>query len=442
MGNLATPSSIQKLQAALHAKAKGEPGFRFYALYDKVYRKDVLEYAYARCRASKGAAGVDGERFEDIEAYGVDRWLGELAEALRKKTYRPQAVKRVYIPKPNGKLRPLSIPVIRDRVAMLATMSVLMPIFEADLPTEQHGYRPGRSSLSAVKEVHSLLSTGHKRVVDADLSDYFGSIPHAELMKSVARRVVDRNVLHLIKMWLNAPVEETDDRNRTTRTTQSKDSGRGIPQGSPISPLLSNLYMRRLVLGWKRLGFERKYGARIVTYADDLVICCRHRAEEALAALRQLVGRLKLTVNEEKTHVCQLPEGRFDFLGYTFERCYSEKTGRAYLGTRPSKKSIQRMVVAISARTERRSTGLKAEIVVERLNRMLTGWANYFCLGPVSKSYRVIDEHAAMRLRRWLRKKHKVESVGTKRFPYEYLYDTLGLVRLPCRTRSLPWALA
>jgi len=200
--------------------------------------------------------------------------------------------------------------------------------------------------------------------------------------------------------------------------------------------------MRRLILGWKRLGFERQYGARIVTYADDLVICCRHRAENARVALRQLAGRLKLTVNEEKTHVCQLPEGRFDFLGYTFERCYSEKTGRAYLGTRPSKKSIRRMVVAISAQTERRGTGLKAEIVVERLNRMLTGWANYFRLGPVSKSYRVLDEHAAMRLRRWLRKKHKVESAGSKRFPYEYLHDTLGLVRLPCRTRSFSWAKA
>lgn len=440
LGNLATPSSIQKLRAALHAKAKEEPGFRFYALYDKVYRKDVLEHAYACCRAKQGSAGVDGERFEDIKAYGVNRWLGELAEALRKKTYRPQAVKRVYIPKPNGKLRPLSIPVIRDRVVMSATTSVLAPIFEADLPAEQHGYRPGRSALSAVKEVHSLLSTGHTRVVDADLSDYFGSIPHAELMKSVTRRVVDRNVLHLIKMWLDAPVEETDDRGRTTRTTRSKDSGRGIPQGSPISPLLSNLYMRRLVLGWKRLGFERRYGARIVTYADDLVICCRHRAKEALVALRQLTRRLKLTVNEEKTHVCRLPEGHFDFLGYTFERCYSEKTGRAYLGTRPSKKSIQRMVAAISAQTERRDTGLKAEIVVERLNRMLTGWANYFCLGPVSKSYRVLDVHAATRLRRWLCKKHKVESMGTKRFPYEYLHEVLGLVRLPCRTRSLPWA--
>jgi len=340
LGNLATPSGIQKLQAALQAKAKDEPGYRFYTLYDKVYRKDVLEHAYACCCANQGAAGVDGQTFEDIETYGVERWAGELAEALRNKTYQAQALRRVYIPKPNGKRRPLSIPTISDRTVMMAAMLVLAPIFEADLPPEQHGYRPERSALSAVKEVHQLLVTGHTQVVDADLSDYFGSIPHAELMKSVARRVVDRQMLHLIKMWLTAPVEEADDQGRSTRTTRSKDDKRGIPQGSPLSPLLSNLYMRRLVLGWKTRGYECRYGARIVTYADDLVICCRHSAEEALTALRQIAERLKLTINEDKTHVCELPEGRFEFLGYSFERCYSEQSGRSYLGRAPPGKAF------------------------------------------------------------------------------------------------------
>ena len=249
MGSLATPEKVQKLQTALHAKAKGEPGFRFYSLYDKVYLRDVLEYAYACCRANQGAAGVDGERFEDIEVYGVERWLGELADTLRKKTYRPQALRRVYVPKPNGKLRPLSIPTIRDRTAMMAATLILAPIFEADLPMEQHGYRPERSALSAVQETRDLLVTGRTQVVDADLTDYFGSIPHAQLMTSVARRVVDRQILHLLKMWLEAPVDETDDQGRTRRTTRNKDSKRGIPQGSPISPLLSNLYMRRLRAG-------------------------------------------------------------------------------------------------------------------------------------------------------------------------------------------------
>lgn len=442
MGNLATPDDIQKLQTALHAKAKGEPGFRFYSLYDKVCRGDVLAYAYACCRANQGAAGVDGERFEDIEMYGVERWLGELADTLREKTYRPQALRRVYVPKPNGKLRPLSIPTIRDRTAMMATMLILAPIFEADLPREQHGYRPEHSALSAVQETRDLLVTGRTQVVDADLTDYFGSIPHAHLMTSVARRVVDRQILHLIKMWLEAPVDETDDQGRTRRTTRNKDSKRGIPQGSPISPLLSNLYMRRLVLGWKRLGFERRFDARIVAYADDLVICCRYRADEALAALRQVAQRIGLTVNEDKTHVCQLPGGRFNFLGYSFERCYSERTGRSYLGSRPSRKSILRMVESISAQTERRTLCLDAATVVERLNRKLVGWANYFCLGPVSKSYRAVNAHTTHRLRRWLCHKYKISGNGKARFPEQYLHETLGLLYLPALTRNLPWAKA
>ena len=236
LGNLITPDSVQKLQTALHAKAKAEPEFRFYALYDKIYREDVLAYAYACCRANKGAAGVDGQTFEEVEAHGVERWLGELAQALREESYRPEAVRRVYIPKPNGKMRPLGIPPLRDRVCETAAMLVLEPIFEADLPSEQYAYRAGRNALDAVKEVHSLLNTGHREIIDADLSDYFGSIPHSELMKSVARRVVDRRVLHLLKMWLEAPVEETDERGRKKRTTQNRDSGRGIPQGSPITP--------------------------------------------------------------------------------------------------------------------------------------------------------------------------------------------------------------
>ena len=440
MGNLSTPADIQQLQTALHAKAKGEPNFRFYSLYDKVHRRDVLEHAYACCRANQSAAGVDGERFEDIETYGVERWVGELADTLRKKTYRPEALRRVYVPKPNGKLRPLSIPTIRDRTVMMAATLILAPIFEADLPTEQHGYRPERSALSAVRETRELLVTGRTQVVDADLTDYFGSISHSQLMTSVARRIVDRQILHLLKMWLEAPVDETDDQGRTRRTTRNKDSKRGIPQGSPISPLLSNLYMRRLVLGWKRLGYERRFDARIVSYADDLVICCRYQAEEALAALRQVATRIGLTVNEEKTHVCCLPQGRFDFLGYSFERCYSEKTGRSYLGSRPSKKSIQRMVESISAQTERRTLCLDANIVVARLNRMLRGWANYFCLGPVSKSYRAVDAHTTRRLRQWLCHKHKISGNGKTRFPEQYLHETLGLVYLPALTRNLPWA--
>src|SRR4030081_2504137 len=437
--SLTTPFSVQKLQTALHAKAKESPDFRFYALYDKVYRKDVLAFAYERCKANGGAAGVDGETFEDIEAYGRERWLDELAQELKSRTYQPLPVRRVYIPKPDGKQRPLGVPAIRDRTAEMAAVLVLEPIFEADLPLEQYAYRRDRSALDAVRHVHKLINTGHGEIVDADLSSYFDTLPHSELLKSVARRVVDGAMLHLIKMWLEAPVEETDERGNQHRNRRNRDEGRGSPQGSPISPLLSNLYMRRFVLGWKKLGHEKRLKAHIVNYADDLVICCRDRAEEALATMRDIMGKLKLTVNETKTRVCKLPEEKFDFLGYTFGRCYSQKTGRAYLGTVPSKKRVIRICEAISAMTGRDQTLLEQEIVVAKLNRTMIGWANYFCLGPVSKAYRAVESHACKRLRQWLCAKHKVMS-GTKRFSEASLYDVLGLVRLTKRTRTLPWA--
>ena len=228
MGNLATPKSVQKLQTALHAKAKAEAGYRFYALYDKISRDDILAHAYAQCRSNKGAPGVDCQGFADIEAYGVERWLGELALALRQATYRPEPIRRVFIPKANGKLRPLGISTVRDRVCMTAAMLVLEPIFEADLPPEIYAYRAGRNAQQAVVEVEELLFRGHPDVVDADLADYFGSIPHTDLLKSVARRIVDRRVLHLIKMWLDCPVEETDQRGRKKRTTEARDNRRGI----------------------------------------------------------------------------------------------------------------------------------------------------------------------------------------------------------------------
>lgn len=442
LGNLATPVSVQKLQAALHAKAKEAPSFRFYSLYDKVYRADVLAYAYRRCRGNGGGEGVDGQRFEDIERYGEESWLGELAQELKEKGYGAKAVRRVWIPKPNGKLRPLGIPTIRDRVVQTAVMLVLEPIFEADLQPQQHAYRADRNALTAVREVHSLLNSGHTQVIDADLSAYFDSIPHAELLKSVARRVSDSQILQLVKMWLTAPVEEEDGKGGKRRTTANRDSKRGIPQGSPISPLLANLYMRRFILGWRNLGYAGRYGAQIVNYADDLVICCKRQAAEASQAMRQVMRRLKLTVNEEKTHICRVPQEHFDFLGYTFGRCYSEQTGRAYLGTRPSKKSVQRLIAEISAETARRFTGRDTVYVVKRVNHKLTGWANYFCLGPVSKAYRALDAHTTYRLRRWLCKKHKAKRAARSCYPDEYLYDRLGLVRLPTLTQRLPWAKA
>ena len=291
-----------------------------------------------------------------------------------------------------------------------------------------------------MRHVHRLINTGHREVVDADLSSYFDEIPHAELLKSVARRVVDGAMLHLIKMWLEAPVEETNDKGNTHRSTRNRDQGRGTPQGSPISPMLSNIYMRRFVLGWKLLGHEKRLKAYIVNYADDLVICCRSGAEQALAVMRNMMSKLKLAVNESKTRVCTLPEEPFDFLGYTMKRCYSPKTGRAYLGTVPSMKRVKRLCLAVSEVTGRHSTQQDVATIVGTLNRKLIGWSNYFCCGPVSDAYRAVDRHTVRRLRQWLRTKHKVQGRGTRRFSDELLYSQFGLVRLKLRTATRPCA--
>jgi RNA-directed DNA polymerase len=437
--SLTPPDKVGKLQTALHAKAKASPNYRFYLLYDKVYRRDVLAHAYERCRANGGAAGVDGQTFADIAANGEERWLEELAKELQSKMYQASPVKRVWIPKPDGKQRPLGIPTIRDRVVQMATVLVLEPIFEADLPPEQHAYRSGKSALDAIQKVQEHLDAGYTDVVDADLSGYFDSIPHADLMKSVARRISDRHVLHLIKMWLEAPVEETDEQGRTRRTTRNKDEGRGTPQGGVASPLLANLYMRRFVLGWKQ-NHESRLQAVIVNYADDFVILSRGHADEALAAMRAMMSRLRLTVNEQKTRRCRLPEDTFTFLGYTFGRQYSRQTGGPYLGPRPAVKKVRGLCRAISEWTDRRTCLRDTETEVAKLNSMLRGWANYFCLGPVVPVYERVMKHTQRRLRRWLCYKHKVRKGQYARFPHRYLHEHLGLVELRALRHRQLWA--
>jgi RNA-directed DNA polymerase len=428
--SLKPPFKVGKLQTALHTKAKNSPGYRFYALYDKLCRRDILGWAFIRCRKNGGAPGVDGQSFADVKAYGEERWLDELTEELRNETYRPRPVRRVLIPKGDGKLRPLGIPGIKDRVVQMAAVLVLEPIFEADLEPEQHAYRPERNALNAVRQVEQLLRTGYTEVVDTDLSGYFDSIPHAELMKSVSRRISDGRMLRLLRMWLETPVEETDAKGNRHRTTRNKDQGMGTPQGAPISPLLSNIYMRRFVKGWKTGGHEKRLAARIVNYADDFVICCRGTAEEAMTVMRGMMSKLKLTVNETKTRLCHLPDESFDFLGYTLGRNFDCRTGKSYLGPRPSRKKIERLCREIGELTTRKKAGRPVEVQIGMINRKLRGWSNYFRIGTVSKAYRNVDSHVRYRVRQWLCAKFKVAGQGRLRFPDEHLYQKLRLYRL------------
>jgi group II intron reverse transcriptase/maturase len=426
--SLPTPRNrVEKLQTALHAKAKTEPDFRFYSLWDKVYRADILTEAYRRCRRNGGAAGVDGVCFEDIEAYGVGRWLGNLQEELRNKTYEPGPLLRVWIPKSNGGKRPLGIPRILDRVVQMATLLVLQPIFEADLPHEQYGFRPKRDAKMALRCVYFHLTRyGRREVVDGDLCDYFNTIPHGPLMKCVARRVADGQILSVVKAWLDAPVEERDGA-RVMRTTEARDRRRGTPQGGVISPLLANLYFRRFVLAWKRREERVGLDAKVVNYADDLVICCRPGAgPRVMEKTRELMTRLGLTINEQKTQLVKLPRERFDFLGYTFGRQYAQH-GRPYIGTRPAKKAVQRVRQRIHDETSGRWTPKSAEDRVRELNQILRGWCGYFDQGPVGRERWIVRRYVERRLRRWLMKKHKRRGTGYRQYPDKFLYETLGL---------------
>jgi len=323
-------------------------------------------------------------------------------------------------------------------VVQTAARLVLEPIFEADLPDEQYAYRPKRSAQQAVKAVQAQVCSGHTEVVDADLSDYFGSIPHTELLKSVARRVSDRQMLHLIKMWMQAPVAETDERGHRSRTTRAKDTGRGTPQGAPISSLLANLYMRRFIVAWKLLGIEQELDAHIVSYADDLVICCRKTGRQALTVMLRIMHRLRLTVNAAKTSLRSLPNESVDFLGYTIGRCYSPRTGQAYYNTQPSRKAVSQVCHEISSLTQRRWETTSIEARVTLINRQLIGWARYFSLGRIHAAYQAVDTHTRNRLRRWLCRKHKLPGKGITRFPNAYLYREIGLVRLCDLRRRFP----
>jgi RNA-directed DNA polymerase len=423
------PDQVERLRKKLYEKAKREPDFRFYSLYDKVCWVETLERAYRQAKANAGAAGVDGVRFEDIEAYGVERWLAELRQELVEETYRPHPVRRVMIPKPGGGERPLGIPTIRDRVAQTAVVLLLEPIFEADFEDNVYAYRPERSAHDALVEVKKRLYEGQQHVVDADVTQYFDTIPHAELLQSVGRRVADGKILHLLKLWLKSPVEERDERGNR-RMTGGKKSKRGTPQGGVISPLLANIYINRLLRHWRKTGACERLG-QIVSYADDFVILCasRRQAEESLSQVSHWLEKLGLTIHPTKTRLCYAWEESFDFLGYTFGPARHWQTGKRFIASRPSKKSQKRLKEKIDTLLHRGNPTPWPELR-SRLNRLLSGWAEYFSFGHTSQAYSAIHWHVGVRARRFLCRRHKLRVGETTRFGFGEVYGEMGVLDL------------
>jgi RNA-directed DNA polymerase len=433
---LETPEKIRELQRKLYRKAKQEREYRFYLLYDKIYRMDILSHAYRLVRANKGAAGIDGETFEQIEERGgAEKYLEEIAGELKRKDYKPQTVRRVYIPKATGGKRPLGIPVIKDRVVQMAVKIVIEPIFEADFQDNSYGFRPKRNAHQAVDDVKNHLFRGRTEVIDADISKYFDTIPHDKLMQVVAKRIVDKQILRLIKMWLKAPiVEEREDGKK-----EYKGNDKGTPQGGVISPLLANIYLNVLDTLWAVKKVQEKLGARLVRYADDRVVLCKGNTGRILKGIKRVLDELGLMLNEEKTCVVDVRQGSFDFLGFTIGMKRSTRTGRIYPHIEPSKEAQKQIRSEIKRLTTEKYSAVPTGVVIRRVNEVARGWVGYFRYGNCTKALVTLKRYLVYRMRIYQRRKHHYCSFGYKAYPDRYYHDSLGLYEVPTKA---PWAKA
>jgi RNA-directed DNA polymerase len=431
---LETPEKIRELQRKLYRKAKQEPDYRFYLLYDKVYRRDILSHAYRLVKANKGASGVDGltlERIEEKEGR-AEGYLDQIAEELKDRIYKPMPVRRVYILKPDGRQRPLGIPTIKDRVVQMAVKLVIEPIFEADFEDNSYGFRPKRDAHQAMDDVSLQLRMGKTQVIDADISKYFDTIPHAKLLALVAKRIVDKNILRLIKLWLKAPVvEEGKDGKKRT-----EGNPKGTPQGGVISPLLANIYLHVLDRIWKVKQVEERFKARLIRYADDCVVLCQGQTEKVLKGIKIVLRGLELSLNEEKTRVIDAKKERFNFLGFTVEAKRNPRTGKRFPLITPSREATAEIKAEIKALTCRKNLRLPNEVIIRKLNEQVRGWVGYFYYGNCSRDLTKLRNFLDERVRIYLRRKHTKKSRGYKDYPYRYLYDNLGLYKIPT---TAPW---
>jgi group II intron reverse transcriptase/maturase len=428
-----SPETVRALQRKLYLKAKHQPTFRFYSLYDKVYRSDVLQHAYDLVRQNRGSPGIDGETFEAIETgMGRTAYLQEIQETLTAKTYRAMPVKRVEIPKPNGETRPLGIPCIKDRIIQMAAKLVMEPIFEADFSPHSYGFRPKRSAHQAMDEITAGLLYGHTQVIDADLSKYFDTIPHDKLLTTVAERIVDGQLLSLLKQWLKARVVKVD-KGKGTTVGGGKKARKGTPQGGVISPLLANLYLNILDRIWDRHRVAQTHKARLIRYADDLVILCAGETKTPYAILQHVLHKLDLKLNEDKTQIKDARQETFAFLGFDIGIKRAKHSGKHFPLVEPSDKALQAVKQKIKHYTRRDMNPVPIDIIVSMLNQTARGWSNYFHYGHGHRKLKKVKYYMEERLRLHLRYRHKLNNRGAAytRFPRRFIYDSLGLYKVP-----------